>query len=56
MYSSFHISFESNFKDFPPFTSSSFLSQEVSATKYFDEQMLLEIARQEALMEAEEEH
>ena len=31
-------------------------AQDVSTTKYFDEQMLLEIARQEALMEADEEY
>ena len=39
---------------FPPFSSPPL--QDVSTSKYFDEQMLLEIARQEALMEAEEEY
>ena len=38
---------------FPHFSSP---LQDVSTSKYFDEQMLLEIARQEALMEAEEEY
>ena len=32
------------------------LSQDVSTSKYFDEQMLLEIARQEARLEADEEY